>query len=233
MTVEYHDRVRETSTTTGTGTLNLDGAVSGFQSFVAAIGGSSAPGTVPYLITYNNEWEVGMGTIADASPDTLARVDVIASSNSGSVVNFSAGTKQVYLTMPSDALSNWRGNELYDALAYDIAEKIATPTISSGTINIDCSTASAFDFTLTENVTTMNLQNPPASGQLGSITLFITQDGTGGRTITWPASVDTPESGAVDLSATASKMSIFHLITKDGGTNWYLFNGGKEFGAPP
>ena len=100
MALVLNDRVKETTTTTGTGTLNLAGAVTGFETFVAGIGNSN---TTYYAITLPGtaEFEVGLGTITDASPDTLARTTVISSSNSDSAVNFSAGTKTVFCTMPA------------------------------------------------------------------------------------------------------------------------------------
>lgn len=92
------DRVKETSTTTGTGTFTLAGAVTGFQSF-AAVGNGN---TTYYCIASQsaNEWEVGLGTYTSAGT-TLARTTVLSSSNAGSLVNFSAGTKDVFVTYPS------------------------------------------------------------------------------------------------------------------------------------
>ena len=100
MALVIDDRVKETSTTTGTGTLNLSGAVSGFQTFVAGIGNGN---TTYYAIVNRDEseWETGVGTVTDASTDTLARTTVIASSNSDSAVDFSAGTKDVFATLPA------------------------------------------------------------------------------------------------------------------------------------
>ena len=100
MALVIDDRVKETSTTTGTGTLNLSGAVSGFQTFVAGIGNGN---TTYYAIVNRDEseWETGVGTVTDASTDTLARTTVIASSNSDSAVDFSAGTKDVFTTLPA------------------------------------------------------------------------------------------------------------------------------------
>ena len=100
MALVLNDRVKETSTTTGTGTLNLSGAVSGFETFVAGI----ADGNTTYYAIVNrdeDEWEVGLGTVTDASTDTLARTTVITSSNSDSATNFSAGTKDVFCTLPA------------------------------------------------------------------------------------------------------------------------------------
>jgi hypothetical protein len=90
------DRVKETSASTGTGTMTLLGPESACQSFVGGIGASVQ---TYYCIAHRtaNEWEVGIGTIS-ASPDSLSRDTVLASSNSGSAVDFSAGTKDVFCT---------------------------------------------------------------------------------------------------------------------------------------
>ena len=100
MALVINDRVKETSTTTGTGTLNLAGAETGYESFVAGIGTTN---TTYYAIELNSagEYEVGIGTVTDASPDTLSRTTIISSSNSDAAVNFSAGTKNVFCTLPA------------------------------------------------------------------------------------------------------------------------------------
>jgi hypothetical protein len=90
------DRVQETTTTTGTGTVTLAGAASGFQSFSAVGDGNSTY----YTIAGGTEWEVGIGTYT-ASGTTLSRTTVISSSNAGSLVNFSAGSKNVFVTYPA------------------------------------------------------------------------------------------------------------------------------------
>ena len=97
MALVVNDRVKETSTTTGTGTLTLDGAVTGFETFSSAIGNSN---TTYYAIELPNtaEFEVGRGTV---SAGQLARTEVISSSNSDNPVNFSAGTKNVFCTLPA------------------------------------------------------------------------------------------------------------------------------------
>ena len=99
MVFKVADRVQEPTTTTGTGTLNLDGAATGFQTFVAGIGTTN---TTCYLITDDVDWEVGIGTVTDATPDTLSRDTILASSNSGSAVNWGAGTKTVACTPVAD-----------------------------------------------------------------------------------------------------------------------------------
>ena len=100
MALVINDRVKETSTTTGTGTINLAGAETGYESFVSGVGTGN---TTYYAIELNsaNEWEVGIGTVTDATPDTLSRDTIISSSNSDAAVNFSAGTKNVFCTLPA------------------------------------------------------------------------------------------------------------------------------------
>lgn len=97
MACVYAPRVKETTETTGTGTYSLAGAASGFQSFVAGIGNTN---TTYYCCTDGTYWEIGYGTITDGSPDTLARTEVLDSSNSGSAVSWSAGTKDIFCTFP-------------------------------------------------------------------------------------------------------------------------------------
>ena len=98
MALVLKDRVKETSTTTGTGTITLAGAATGFQAF-SAIGNAN---TTYYTIAGQSggEWEVGIGTYT-SSGTTLSRDTVLASSNSGSLVNFSAGTKDVFCDYPA------------------------------------------------------------------------------------------------------------------------------------
>ena len=100
MAFALNDRVKETSTTTGTGTFNLAGAETGFESFVSGIGN----GNVTYYAISNDgtaEFEVGFGTVTDAATDTLSRDTIISSSNSDALVDFSAGTKTVFCTLPA------------------------------------------------------------------------------------------------------------------------------------
>jgi hypothetical protein len=99
MALVVNDRVKETSTTNGTGTFDLGGAVSGFESFVTAIGNGNT--TYYSIVNENGEFEVGLGTVTDAATDTLSRDTVISSSNSDALVNFSAGTKNVFCTLPA------------------------------------------------------------------------------------------------------------------------------------
>ena len=100
MALVINDRVKETSTTTGTGTFDLAGAETGYEGFVAGVGTGN---TTYYAIELNsaNEWEVGIGTVTDAATDTLSRDTIISSSNSDAAVDFSIGTKNVFCTLPA------------------------------------------------------------------------------------------------------------------------------------
>jgi hypothetical protein len=99
MALVLKDRVRETSTTTGTGTFTLAGAVAGFQSF-SAIGTGN---TTYYTIATSSDWEVGIGTWT--SPNQLSRGTILASTNGGSAVDFGSGTKDVFATFPAEGFA--------------------------------------------------------------------------------------------------------------------------------
>jgi len=86
------DRVKETTTTTGTGTYSLAGAVAGFQTFVAGYGTGNR---CTYCVEDGTNWEINEGIITDATPDTLTRTKFLASST-GSAINWSAGTRNIF-----------------------------------------------------------------------------------------------------------------------------------------
>jgi hypothetical protein len=121
MPLVLKDRVKETSTTTGTGTLTLGGAATGFQSF-AVIGNGN---TTYYAIfdRTSQAWEVGVGTYT-LSGTTLSRDTVLESSNSGSLVNFGAGTKDVFCTYPAEK-----------AVTLDDIQTLTNKTLTNPTIN--------------------------------------------------------------------------------------------------
>tara|TARA_R100000005_G_C4984827_1_gene193457 strand:+ start:14 stop:1855 length:1842 start_codon:yes stop_codon:yes gene_type:complete len=99
MALVVADRVKETTTTTGTGAITLGGAEVNFVTFSSAL---SDGDTTYYAIVddSNQDFEVGLGTYA-SSGNTLTRTTVLASSNSGSAVNLSAGSKEVFISYPA------------------------------------------------------------------------------------------------------------------------------------
>jgi hypothetical protein len=131
MALVLKDRVKETTTTTGTGTVTLAGAAAGFQSFAAVGDGNQTFYAIADATS--GAWEVGVGTYT-ASGTTLSRTTVVSSSNAGSLVNFSAGTKDVFVTYPSSR-----------AVYLDAAGSAVT-TLDIGTLG-----------TSTANITTANI----------------------------------------------------------------------------
>lgn len=134
------DRVRETTTTTGTGTVTLAGAVTGFQTFAAIGNGNTTYYTIAGQGT--SEWEVGIGTYTSAGT-TLARNTVLASSNAGALVNFSAGTKDVFCDYPA-------GRAVIGGMGY--IENANTISVSS-TINTGNNAISGGPVTVASGVT--------------------------------------------------------------------------------
>jgi len=129
MALVLADRVKETTATTGTGTVTLAGAATGYQSFSAVGNGN----TTYYVIAGQgtSEWEVGIGTYT-SSGTTLSRTTILASSNAGSLVSFSSGTKDVFVTYPAGKSVN------LDASSYlDLA---TNPLINVSRIGVNTST---------------------------------------------------------------------------------------------
>ena len=119
MALVLNDRVKETSTTTGTGPMALAGAATGFVTFATGVGNNNTT----YYTIHNqgtNEWEVGLGTL-DATSANLTRTTPITSSNSGAAVDFNTGTKDVFCTLPAiktpDMTLTTTGDVLYASAA--------------------------------------------------------------------------------------------------------------------
>jgi hypothetical protein len=136
MALVLKDRVKETTTTTGTGTLTLAGAASGFQSF-SVIGNAN---TTFYSIVDSaaGTWEVGLGTYT-SSGTTLSRDTVLESSNSGSLVSFGAGTKDVFCTYPAEraVVGNNGYIENSSTVSVDSTINTGNNALSAGTITIN------------------------------------------------------------------------------------------------
>jgi len=154
MALILKDRVKETSSSSGTGNIALGGAFPGYQTFNAAI----ASGSTVYYTIHNltagvdNEWEVGLGTFT--SPATLARTTVLSSSNSGSAVNFTAGASglEVFITQPAE-------EAVYLNQATGLVEIGGNGTNTVSFTNINTTNLTANTVTLTAGTITTNAAN--------------------------------------------------------------------------
>lgn len=180
MPLVVKDRVLETTTTTGTGTITLAGAASGFQSF-SVIGNGN---TTYYAIVGGTEWEVGIGTYT-SSGTTLSRDTILESSNGGTAVNFSAGTKNVFCTyaaeksVDTDTAQSLSSKTLVDpAITGTIKEDVFTITDAAG-FAIDPTNGSVQLITLGANRTPTQ-----ANWDAGESVTLMVNDGSA-YTITW------------------------------------------------
>jgi len=153
MALIVQDRVKETSTTTGTGTITLAGAADGFQSF-SVIGNAN---TTYYCITDgsgNNAWEVGIGTWATGN--TLARTTILSSSNSGNAITLGTGTHNVFTTYPAERSSF-------------ATEGLRLPFTASGAITAGSAVARKSDGTMEDITESTNTTINQATVHAGSM----------------------------------------------------------------
>jgi len=135
------------------------------------------------------------------------------------------GTSEPSKVVTADANGDVTLTEELKAKSYN--ETYATVSSSSGTVAFNCESGNVFQLTLTENITSLVLSNPPASGTAYGMTIRIIQDSTP-RTITWPAAVKWAEGVAPTISSASGAVDIITLFTTDAGANWYAFSAGQD-----
>ena len=202
------DMVSATSTTV---TIATDWSVTQSAIFAANAAGpgmldETSTTTNPTIIPDKSEFGTGLG--GTSNNWSLIRVGVEQLTGSASLIT---ANTELLLT----------DNFLTRAVLKDYALQGATGSISSGAITYDLTLANAWETTLVENITTITLSNPPASGDLGQIITKNKQDATGGRTVAHPAAVVWVNATAYVASTAANAVDIVVLKTWDGGTIWY------------
>ena len=205
MALVLKDRVKETTTSTGTGTITLAGAALGYQSF-AAIG----DGNVTYYVISDaatGDWEVGIGTYT-ASGTTLSRTTVLSSSNSGSLVNFAAGSKDVFVSYPSS-------RAVYQDTTGMATVQNEFNTLNAGTANIT-----------TANITAGTVSTTPTSGNDLVNKTYVDTMVSSGITYHTPVKYEVPDStgnlnatynnGTAGVGATLTNAGTLTAFTPDG-----------------
>ena len=202
MAFVVNDRVKETTTDTGTTTIDLAGAETGFETFVAGIGSTNQ---TYYCIQAQggSAFEIGVGTVTSGSPDTLSRTSVISSSNADGLVDFGSGTKDVFCTLPASKA---------------VIEDNSTNANIAGNLTlggtVDGVDIAARDAVLTSTTTTANAALPKAGGTMsGNLVLS-------GANITMSGSetVDGVDISARDSVLTSTTTTANAALPKAGGT---------------
>jgi len=238
MALVLKNRVQETTTTTGTGTVTLSGtAPTGFQTFSSVM---SDGDTTYYQITDGTDWEMGVGTYT-ASGTTLARTTILESSNSGNAVDWSAGDKDILMVLPAQKIVD--PDDVFDGDYDSLTNKPTIPVSGEGTVTtslpntktFDLSTGTSFNATIqptnSQATTTLAFSNIPSSGTF-DLTLKGARKVVGGYNID---NIDLMrEQPATDFSsagATADGLNVGAEIKPD-ATRLYLLhknNGIKQY----
>ena len=168
MALVINDRVRETTSTAGSGTQTLGGAVDGFQTFAAGIGNDN---TTYYAISLNSasEWEVGLGTL-NGDSSTLTRTTVLQSSNSDTAVDFAAGAKEIFCTLPSekalylDASGDLANSGIITNTSVDASAAIAQTKLALDITNSEVNASAAVALSKLATVTASRVLESNVSG---------------------------------------------------------------------
>jgi hypothetical protein len=207
MALVVKDRVKETTTTTSTGTYTLAGAATGFQSFSVIGNGNQTY----YTVTNGTDWEVGIGTYT-SSGTTLSRDVILESSNSGNAVNWGAGTKDVFVTYPAERAVY--GNDDGNVEIVGLIEK----KVVISAADIDLTLGNYFTKTVTANIT-FTVSNIAASSLVSAFVLELTDGGS--YNVTWFSGVTWPQGYPPNLTAVG--VDVLGFFSFDAGTTWRGF----------
>jgi len=223
MALIIKDRVKETTTTTGTGNVALGGAVSNFVTFSSVLSDSD---TTYYAIvdSNNSDFEVGLGTYV-SSGNTIARTTVLASSNSGSAVSLSAGSKVIFCAFPADkaVVEDANGVVSIENLQFDTNAIKSTNT--NGNIQLfpagtgftelyGNTNAGAIRFNCESNSHGVTLKGPPHSASATYSLELPNGDGSDGQLLKTDGSGKLAFTSSLPgITATASEINILDGVT--------------------
>jgi hypothetical protein len=261
MALIVKDRIKESTNTTGTGTLTLTGATAGFQTF-AAVGDAS---TTYYAILNGNNWEVGLGTYT-ASGTTLSRDTVLSSSNAGAALNLSGGS-DVFCTYPSEKAVFLNSSDVIEGTNIVVAGNIAANAVTTDKIINDAVTADKLADSINAEIAanTAKVTNATHTGDVTGATVLtiednavnatklnVTGDGTntqflqsdGDGSFTWNVPTDTTYTASTGLGliGTAFSLDLANDQTWTGSQRGYITvdadlsfdqNAGNNFSCTP
>jgi len=193
MSISVADRVKETSTTTGTGTYALDGAVAGFDTFAVGIGDGNQ---CYYTVTDDADWEVGIGTVADpTSGATLTRDIILASSTGGAAISWTVGTRDVFVTIPATSAT------VSHLGSFDANQAIFPNSNPAAAESRNEHLVLAFDDTVAENIIFRRvLERGYAEGNLTVDIDWVAASATTGG-VTWGVEFERSAPGGQDIDA--------------------------------
>ncbi len=217
MALVINDRVKETSTTTGTGVFSIGNAVTGFDTFADGVGNSN---TTYYCIAHQDqdEFETGLGTL-NGDSSTLTRTTVISSSNSDSAVNFSSGTKDIFCTLPASKLifEDGSNNVAFGGAVTGITNLTASGELDAATLDI--SGNADIDGTLETDALTIG------GTSIGSI-----YAGLSGATFTGNIEIDVA-SGDPAIILDTQGADKFHIAVDDSDSDNLVIKSGGTVGS--
>lgn len=150
--------------------------------------------------------------VANSSP-TLAALTVTGAATVGTTFGVTGATTLTGTLTPNSTVA-------YGANYTELQNSIT----ATSTTTVNCSLGNIFTVAMNASITTLTISNVPASGRVFTLTLFLKQDGTGSRTVSWPGAIKWPGGTTPTLTTTANKTDVVTLTTFDAGTTWYGFS---------